>query len=111
MKKFSLLLVLFLSLSLPAQASVRQFIKTCGWGVVMGATAGLASLALVDRPEDNLANIAKGASLGLYAGIAYGVYQHNEEKRQQQAGALVIAPRMHDHKLEGVQISSTVWEF
>lgn len=106
---------LFLSLALmifssTSQASVRQFIKTCAWGVVVGATAGVASLALVDKPEDNLSNIAKGASLGLYGGIAYGLYQHNLEKKQ-EAGLVSIAPRFYEKKLEGFEVSSVVWSF
>ena len=47
---------------------------SCTYGVLAGTLVGAASLAFVDRPGDNLQRVARGASLGLYAGIALGVY-------------------------------------
>jgi len=35
---------------------------------------GVATLAFTSSPADNLMNIARGASLGLYAGIILGTY-------------------------------------
>ncbi len=35
---------------------------------------GAASLAFTDQPGENLQRVARGASLGLYAGIALGFY-------------------------------------
>ena len=84
MKKFKcmkcrrILLSLFalpLFLSLPAKANPeREFIMSCTYGVLAGTLVGAASLAFVDKPGDNLQRVARGASLGLYAGIALGVY-------------------------------------
>lgn len=44
------------------------------YGVLAGTLVGVASLAFTSQPGDNLKNIAKGASLGLYAGILLGAY-------------------------------------
>ena len=69
------LLVLPLFISLPAKANPeREFIMSCTYGVLAGTLVGAASLAFVDKPGDNLQRVARGASLGLYAGIALGVY-------------------------------------
>ncbi len=58
----------------PGQSSTREFIASCTYGVLAGTLVGTASLAFTDRPGDNLNNIARGASLGLYTGIALGLY-------------------------------------
>ena len=60
-----------------AQSSgdMSVFLKSCGYGTLGGAALGAVSLAFVDNPNSKVSNIAKGASLGLYAGIGYGIYQ------------------------------------
>lgn len=52
----------------------REFIMSCTYGVLTGTLIGAASLAFTDQPGEYLHRIARGASLGLYAGIALGVY-------------------------------------
>ncbi len=52
----------------------REFIMSCTYGVLAGTLVGAASLAFVDKPGDNLQRVARGASLGLYMGIALGAY-------------------------------------
>lgn len=47
---------------------------SCTYGVLAGTLVGAASLAFVDKPGDNLQRVARGASLGLYAGIGLGYY-------------------------------------
>src|SRR5882757_5447774 len=54
--------------------SAREFITSCTYGVLAGTLVGAASLAFVDKPGDNLSHVARGASLGLYAGILLGLY-------------------------------------
>jgi len=68
--------MLALLVSLPkAQCSPeREFIMSCTYGVLAGTLVGAATLAFVDNPGDNLQRVARGASLGLYAGIALGLY-------------------------------------
>lgn len=66
-----------LAFGLPAHAEpneAREFIMSCTYGVLAGTLVGAASLAFVDKPGDNLQRVARGASLGLYAGIGLGYY-------------------------------------
>ena len=68
---------LILALSTPslARAEVgKEFVTSCTYGATAGALVGVASLAFVKRPGDHLNHVARGASLGLYAGILLGVY-------------------------------------
>src|SRR5262249_32940288 len=73
-----LIILITMSLVLPPQTAraepVREFIMSCAYGVLAGTLVGAASLAFTDRPGDNLNNIARGASIGLYAGILLGLY-------------------------------------
>ncbi len=73
---FSIIVALsFLSFSADAQASSeREFIMSCTYGVLAGTMVGAASLAFVDRPGENLQQVARGASIGLYMGIGLGIY-------------------------------------
>ncbi|HEX4923902.1 MAG TPA: hypothetical protein VFV50_07440 [Bdellovibrionales bacterium] len=52
----------------------REFIMSATYGVLAGTLVGAATLAFTDKPGDNLRNIARGASYGLYAGILLGLY-------------------------------------
>jgi hypothetical protein len=56
------------------ESSNREFIMSCTYGVLAGTLVGLATLAFTDRPGDHKYRVARGASLGLYAGIALGLY-------------------------------------
>lgn len=74
--------VLALHLASPAAAQVpnqnsqamREFILSCSYGVMAGTLVGAATLAFSDRPGSNLNRVARGASIGLYAGILLGVF-------------------------------------
>lgn len=58
-----------------AQAEpMREFVLSSTYGVMAGTLVGAASLAFSDRPGDNLNRVARGASIGLYAGILLGLY-------------------------------------
>lgn len=57
-----------------AGSSTREFIMSCTYGVLAGTLVGAATLAFTDQPGDNLNKVARGASLGLYAGILLGLY-------------------------------------
>ena len=52
----------------------REFITTCTYGALAGGLVGAATLAFSDDPGNKIGNVAKGASLGLYVGIALGLY-------------------------------------
>jgi len=70
--------VLFVCLTFagrPVRAEeTREFIMSATYGVLAGTLVGAATLAFTDKPGDNLKNIARGASYGLYAGILLGLY-------------------------------------
>lgn len=53
---------------------MREFTMSCTYGVLAGTLVGAATLAFTDQPGDNLNKVARGASLGLYAGILLGLY-------------------------------------
>src|SRR3569623_2971746 len=52
----------------------REFIMSCTYGVMAGTLVGGASLAFTTQPSENLNRVARGASIGLYAGILLGLY-------------------------------------
>ena len=52
----------------------REFALSATYGVLAGTLVGAASLAFSDKPGDNLNKVARGASIGLYAGILLGLY-------------------------------------
>ncbi len=52
----------------------RDFVMSCTYGVLAGTLVGAASLSFTNKPGDKLYRIARGASLGLYAGIILGWY-------------------------------------
>jgi hypothetical protein len=71
-KLFPIFLFLF---AFQSQAnSKKEFITSCTYGVLAGTLVGAASLAFTTQPGENLQQVARGASLGLYAGIALGFY-------------------------------------
>lgn len=56
------------------QNAMREIITSATYGVLAGTLVGAASLAFTDQPGENLQRVARGASLGLYAGLALGFY-------------------------------------
>lgn len=57
-----------------SSTATREFIMSCTYGVLAGTLVGAASLAFVSKPSENLNRVARGASIGLYAGILLGLY-------------------------------------
>ena len=77
MKKFfvslTIIFVFFSSsfeASASSQAKAKAMISMAAYGTAGGALLGFASMAFGTKPI----NIARGASLGLYAGILFGAY-------------------------------------
>lgn len=64
---------------LPCQSHAESSLKIVLWdsllGAGIGALAGAATLAFVEHPGDHLNRIAQGASIGLLAGIGFGIYE------------------------------------
>lgn len=53
---------------------MKNFLLACAYGTAGGAAVGLLSVAFSDDPDSKMDRVAKGASLGLYAGIGLGLY-------------------------------------
>ena len=76
MKKFILLTLLISAFIIPShnahalKPKAKAFAIICAYGTVGGALLGFASMAF--GTDSRI--IAQGASLGLYAGIAFGTY-------------------------------------
>lgn len=67
-------IVTIFSVSNAEASAEREFIMSCTYGVLAGTLVGAATLAFTKNPGENLQNVARGASLGLYAGIGLGFY-------------------------------------
>jgi len=107
-----LVLVLILQTQTVFANDLRTFLKNCAWGTIGGAAVGVASLAFTDKPSESWSNVAKGASLGLYAGIAYGLYQINKEPTTQyQQPDFALFPTLKEGKVESIHVTSTIYEF
>lgn len=78
--KICLSLLLFYS-QFGFSQELKQFLQACGYGTLAGAGLGLASLVFEKKPNESSANIARGASLGLYGGIAYGIFMMNQQAK------------------------------
>ena len=75
LKSLSLIPIILLFTAQSSLANpTKDFIKACTFGVLTGTLVGAASLAFEDQPGENLQQVARGASLGLYLGIGLGLY-------------------------------------
>lgn len=100
--------------------STREFMLSATYGALAGALVGGASLAFSDRPGDNLNKVARGASLGLYAGILLGLYvvygsrggsSYDDDAALYTEPKLLIAPVVTDRGLEGAEARYSVLNF
>lgn len=122
-KKYFLILLagLLVRVDLASADPAKDFVMSCTYGVLAGTLVGTATLAFSDKPGDNLNRIARGASLGLYAGILLGLYVVNlssggEEDSQssstQSAPKLQVYPIMSDlHGVEGGAVRYSLFNF
>ena len=118
MKFKSVLVIAILVFSQIGQAAdFNRFLKSCGIGAMIGAGVGLASLAIENKPSDHYANIPRGASLGLYAGIAYGAYlvaprPVNQMHQDIEFGSdTLIVPTFAQNKVDGLSLQSNIYNF
>lgn len=58
-----------------ASSSLEVVLTDSLWGAGIGALAGAATLAFMDHPGDHLERIYQGAAIGLFIGMAFGVYE------------------------------------
>lgn len=103
-----LLSVVLVSSAAQAQEKekVSKFLYTCLYGTATGALLGVASLAFANDPAGSMSNIARGASLGLYAGIGIGLYQMDQE-----TPAVAVVPKIKNSTLEGASLLVTLTQF
>jgi hypothetical protein len=115
------LLCIFLisSFAFSSQAKANQmkdFLVTCATGTAVGALLGLASLAFTEDPGGKVSNVARGASLGLYAGIAFGLVKvYGENQNYESQNLLYFSPMLASlgghKKIEGAILNYHVLSF
>ncbi len=100
----------------------KEFLMSCIYGTLAGTVVGAASLATADKPSDKLQRIARGASLGLYAGILLGLYvvyavpDENEQLDEVLSQDAALKPMFYpiineDMKFEGAGVNMTLLNF
>lgn len=103
--------------SMGANSSSQEFIMACTYGVLAGTLIGAASLAFVDKPSDNLNKVARGASLGLYAGILLGAYviyvvpDDGEEDNPLISKNFLILPTWSEKGIDGAMAQMNLFNF
>ena len=119
----SALAALIVCTSVSAKAdSTRDFMLSATYGTLAGTLVGAASLAFSERPGENLNQVARGASLGLYVGILLGlyvVYGSSGPADDDTAGVvllkpapdLFVAPVFSDRGVAGAQANYTFLRF
>ncbi|HRO66796.1 MAG TPA: hypothetical protein PL182_04465 [Pseudobdellovibrionaceae bacterium] len=111
-KSFLFAALIFSSTIASAQSrDLASFLKTCAWGTAIGAGAGAVSLAFESEPGKHTNNIARGASLGLYAGIAVGLLAMNEPDPSRADELWSVMPAVSDGRVEGAVVMSPVFRF
>jgi hypothetical protein len=111
MKKIILALCLSFSFSFAQAGDLPSFLKACAYGTLAGAMAGVVSLALTDKPDEHGNNVARGASLGLYAGIAYGLLKKDPPPSTVVDPYASLAPVWHQGRVDGAQVLIKVGQF
>jgi len=107
--KFVFILMVALP-SLSRAEAMRDFFINCGYGTLAGAALGALTVAVSENPGEKSMNIARGASLGLYAGIGYGLYQSQQPAADQQVH-IWLEPMLMDRKAEGALLRWTSLRF
>lgn len=111
-RKIILVIVLFISSHSFAFDDMTLFMKDCAYGTAAGALLGLLSLTTSDNPNGKISNVARGASLGLYLGIAYGIYDiNNPRSHLSDQVKFWIAPEMSKNKLNGAELNWIAMRF
>jgi len=115
-----LALVVAILIGLPsahAENQQREFLMSCTYGVMAGTLVGGASLAFQPSPGSSLSNVARGASIGLYAGILLGLYVIyvvpglEEGPSEEEPVALSVNPLFRLQKFDGFTADWTVVRF
>lgn len=87
---------------------------SCSYGVLAGTLVGVASLAFEDQPGKNLNHVARGASIGLYAGILLGLYAIYlvPEEGEGDIARVSLAPTLNPaQQMDGAQAQMSIWRW
>lgn len=101
----------------PAKAvDWEPFFLSSMYGTGVGALLGLTALAISDQPGQNLAYIARGASMGLYVGMGIGVYMTHElaeksNKRMHQYPSVSVVPQRTKNGYETLYQAQYIFAF
>jgi hypothetical protein len=97
------------------------FLRSCAYGTAAGALLGVASVAVSENPSGKMSNIARGASLGLYAGIGFGLYtlygpppatkSNDYGKTSLPANQVWLSFLRGDERIDGAQLNLTSISF
>lgn len=82
MKKIFYILYFVLSSIVVKAEPFQDGFRYGTYGIVAGALAGGTAIALSEDPGSNLSPVAKGASLGLYAGLLVAAYKNMGEFKE-----------------------------
>lgn len=115
---FIVLIVGFLVASVPARANQMSiFLKSAAYGTAAGAVLGLTTLAWSENPTGKMSNVARGASLGLYAGIGFGLYTIYGQSQKSNSDYVAlpfrmwISPVQTQRQIDGAQINWAHFSF
>ena len=113
-----LLMGSFAHTSVASADPAKDFIMSCTYGVLAGTLVGTATLAFSDKPGDNLNRIARGASIGLYAGIILGLYVINLSSAPPDDNVMREPPKLQvfpvitaEHGVEGAALNYSLLKF
>lgn len=81
-------------------------LMSSGYGAGAGALVGVTALAFSENPSGNLSLISKGASLGLYAGLAVGIYLASQEKSKERSWAVTMLSSEDKFVVPGIVFNS-----
>lgn len=79
--------------------------------MAIGAGVGAVSLAFESEPGKHTNNISRGASLGLYAGIAVGLLAMNEPDHSRADELWSVLPAVSEGRVEGAVVMSPVFRW
>ena len=90
-----ILLIAFINGIFPEEAAARDdgfkiVLRDVIYGALVGALVGGALLAFRENPEDDLDLIVKGAAVGVFAGVAFGIYQATQSVAELEGGIVTV---------------------
>jgi hypothetical protein len=100
-------------------SKMKTFLTSCAYGTAAGALVGLGTLAFASDPGSSVGNVARGASLGLYAGIGVGLYLNTDDqetkstlpesteykKQSSEEGFWAVSPLWYNGKVAGAELN------